>query len=626
METSKPHNLSMCACADPVLGEYISCASQEMSHHRVEGQAVKCGFGVQGVCCRLCANGPCRVSPMGERGVCGADADTIVARNFLRAIACGSGCYTHVLENTVRRLAEVAKNKAPIKSEAALNRLAQMLGVETDGSVHEIAAQVAELIRSDLYRPADEKMELTAKMAFPPRLKRWMELDILPGGAKSEVFEGVVKTSTNLSSDPVDMLMHCLRLGISTGLYGLRLTNLINDVLHGQPELELSSVGLSVVDPDYINIMVTGHQQALFSALMEEMASQRAVELAQSCGAKGFRLVGCTCVGQDLQLRGAHCKEIYVGNAGNNFTSEAILSTGGIDGVVTEFNCTLPGIEPICEQLHISQVCIDNVAKKKNAEQMPCETAEEAYAVLEHIAKGYQQRRKTVTLRLLPEHGNQNTLSGVSELSLKGFLGDSWKPLIDLIASGKIKGIVGMVGCSSVADGHDTLTAGMTRELIKRDILVLSAGCTSSGLANCGFMTAEAIEWAGDSLKSVCKSLGIPPVLNFGPCLAIARLEMVAEELAAELQVDLPQLPLALSAAQWLEEQALADGTYGLALGLPLHLGKPPFISGSPVVTQTLTEGMKDLTGGELIIEGDAVRAVDRLEQCILQKRTALGI
>ena len=56
----------------------------------------------------------------------------------------------------------------------------------------------------------------------------------------------------------------------------------------------------------------------------------------------------------------------------------------------------------------------------------------------------------------------------------------------------------------------------------------------------------------------MCEQLSIPPVLNFGPCLAIGRLEMVATELAEFLKVDLPQLPLALSAPQWLEEQALA--------------------------------------------------------------------
>lgn len=77
-------------------------------------------------------------------------------------------------------------------------------------------------------------------------------------------------------------------------------------------------------------------------------------------------------------------------------------------------------------------------------------------------------------------------------------------------------------------------------------------------------MSPGAAELAGDSLKEVCKALGIPPVLNFGPCLAIGILEMVATELAENLSVDIPQLPLVLSAPQWLEEQALADAAFGL--------------------------------------------------------------
>ena len=137
------------------------------------------------------------------------------------------------------------------------------------------------------------------------------------------------------------------------------------------------------------------------------------------------------------------------------------------------------------------------------------------------------------------------------------------------------------------------LTVDLTKELIARDILVLTAGCSSGGLENCGLMRPEAAELAGPKLKAVCQSLGIPPVLNFGPCLAIGRLEMVATELASALGVDIPQLPLVLSAAQWLEEQALADGAFGLALGLPLHLGLPPFITGSSLVTKVLTEDMK---------------------------------
>ena len=170
------------------------------------------------------------------------------------------------------------------------------------------------------------------------------------------------------------------------------------------------------------------------------------------------------------------------------------------------------------------------------------------------------------------------------------------------------------------------LTVELTKELIARDILVLTAGCSSGGLENCGLMTPEAASLAGPRLRAVCESLGIPPVLNFGPCLAIGRLEMVATELAQALNIDIPQLPLVLSAAQWLEEQALADGAFGLALGLPLHLGLPPFITGSSLVTKVLTEDMKSLTGGQVIVNSDAVRSADILEQIIIEKRQALNL
>jgi len=166
----------------------------------------------------------------------------------------------------------------------------------------------------------------------------------------------------------------------------------------------------------------------------------------------------------------------------------------------------------------------------------------------------------------------------------------------------------------------------LVKELIAKDIIVLSAGCSSGGLENVGLMSPEAAELAGPGLKEVCNSLGIPPVLNFGPCLAIGRLEIVATEIAAALGIDMPQLPLVLSAPQWLEEQALADGAFGLALGLPLHLGLPPFVTGSPVAVNVLTELMKDLTGGQVIINPEAKASADILEQIILDKRAGLGL
>lgn len=623
------YGCNTCASADKPLEGFIRSLPMETSHHRVEGQSTKCGFGLQGVCCRLCANGPCRITPKAPRGICGATADVIVARNFLRAVASGSGCYIHIVENTALNVKKTAEIKGEIKGEKSLAKLAEIFGVQGTDK-WDTAKQVAQMVLDDLYKPEYEKMELVEKMAYGPRFKRWQELNILPGGAKGEVFHGVVKCSTNLNSDPVDMYTDCLKLGISTGIYGLTLTNLLNDVLLGEPELRMAPVGLCVIDPDYINIMITGHQHTIFVDLQERLTSKEAVAKAQAAGAKGFKLVGCTCVGQDLQLRGAHYTEVFDGHAGNNYTSEAVLATGGIDAVLSEFNCTLPGIEPICDELMIKQICLDDVAKKANAELKPFkfeEREKQSEEIIDEIVEAYKARRGKVTMNLQPEHGNDHTLTGVSEGSLKEFLGGNWKPLIDLIVSGDIKGVAGVVGCSNLtAGGHDVLTVDLVKELISRDIIVLTAGCSSGGIENCGLMTPEAAKLAGPKLRAVCEKLNIPPVLNFGPCLAIGRLEIVATELAEALGIDIPQLPLVLSAAQWLEEQALADGCFGLALGLPLHLGLPPFVTGSDLAVKLLTEDMKSLTGGQVIINPDAKASADILEKIIEEKRAGLNI
>lgn len=620
---------TICRSADSALEEFLLKAGEETSHHRMVDQELKCGYGLSGVCCRLCSNGPCRVSKARPRGVCGADADTIAARNFLRSVAAGSGCYIHVVENAAKRLLELARSGGEIKGPGALERLCGELGV-SGKDPWEKAEKAACRILSDLRKPVEEKMELTARLAYPKRYQAWERLGLLPGGAKDEIFNAVVKTSTNLNSDPADMLMQCLRLGISTGLYGLVLTNQLNDIIMGEPEIGFDPVGMRVIDPDCVNIMVTGHQQSMFRSLTELLGRPEMEVLAKQAGAKAVKLVGCTCVGQDFQVRSSSCSGVFCGHAGNNYTSEAVLMTGCVDLVVSEFNCTIPGLEPICERLNIPMLCLDDVAKKKNAEYIPytdgqkdeisCKIAAEAII-------SFKRRGGAGRVNPMAHHGCREAITGVSEVSLKKALGGAWKPLIDAIASGTIKGVAAVVGCSNLrAKGHDVLTVEMTKELIRKDILVLSAGCTCGGLENCGLMSREAAELAGDGLKGLCRALGIPPVLNFGPCLAIGRIEAVSAELAAALGVDIPDLPVVVSAPQWLEEQALADGAFALALGFHLHLGLPPFVTGSPVITDVLMNQLEGLTGGKLMIETESGAAADAIWKVICEKRKGLGL
>ncbi len=624
--------MERCSSADCGLVTFLDSKQDlKTSFNREREQSVKCGFGKKGVCCRLCSNGPCRITPDSPQGVCGADADTIVARNFLRQVAAGAGCYLHVVENTARNLKEAAEGNyaVDLKGLDTLDHLADKFDIQAE-EVNQKAVKVADKVLADLYKPRFEEMELTEKLAYQPRLENWRELDIMPGGAKSEVFDAVVKTSTNLSSDPVDMLMHALNLGISTGLYGLQLTNLLNDVMLGEPEIKQEQVGFKVIDEAYINIVVTGHQQTMIADLQDKLITKEAKKRAKAVGAKGFKIVGCTCVGQDLQSRGSHYEEVFAGHAGNNYTSEAILATGGIDLVVSEFNCTIPGLEEVAKKYQVEMMSIDDVAKKKDANLIqfnPKQAAELSEEIIKQAIASYQSRRGEVEIDIPAEHGHDDVVAGISNNSLREFLGGSYQPLIDLIAGGKIKGVAGVVGCSNLtAKGHDVFTVELTKELIKRDILVLSAGCTTGGLENCGLVSPQAAELAGDNLQAVCEQLGIPPVLNFGPCLSIGRIEEVGVELAQALEVDLPDLPVVLSAPQWLEEQALADGAFALALGLPLHLALPPFVTGSQVVTNTLSKNLPEITGGQLIIDEEVESSADKLEEIIINRRKGLGI
>ena len=622
-----------CISADKCFQNFLESKSEyNTAFDRFKDQEVKCGYGQAGVCCRLCSNGPCRITPDSPKGVCGASADSIVARNFLRSVAAGSACYLHVVEATAQRLKSIAagKSKLKLRSEKSLWELASALGIE-GGEELAVAGEIADRVLADLYNPRFEKMELVEKLALDKRVENWSGLGIMPGGAKSEVFDALVKTSTNLNTDPVDQLLHCLKLGICTGLYGLTLTNKLNDIIMGAPEIRVAKTGFSVVDPEYVNIGVTGHSHSVFAGIVQLLESEEGQQIGIKVGAKGIRIIGLTCVGQDMQSRAAAAgaESVFSGQAGNNFTQEGLLATGAIDLVASEFNCTLSGIEPIAEKLNIKLVCLDDVCKQSTAELLRDDLGQEqelALQVLNMAAEQYALRRTTAPIDI-PAHGYDDVVTGVSENNITDVLGGSLEPLIELIKNGTIKGVAGILGCSNLAaGGHDVTTVALTEELISRDILVLSAGCTTGGLCNNGLCSCSAREKAGPGLKAVCEQLNIPPVLNFGPCLAIGRIEVVVTALAEALGVDIPALPVVISAPQWLEEQALADGCFGLALGLTLHLSQCPPILGSSIVTKVLTEDLVQLTGGRVIVESDAGKAADIMEQVIADKLEALGV
>ena len=78
---------------DPAVKEMLLRMEQlgiDTAFDRFDKQKPQCNFGLAGVCCKICNMGPCRITARSPKGVCGADADLIVARNLLRSAAAGA--------------------------------------------------------------------------------------------------------------------------------------------------------------------------------------------------------------------------------------------------------------------------------------------------------------------------------------------------------------------------------------------------------------------------------------------------------------------------------------------------------------------------------------------------------
>ena len=141
-----------------------------------------------------------------------------------------------------------------------------------------------------------------------------------------------------------------------------------------------------------------------------------------------------------------------------------------------------------------------------------------------------------------------------------------------------------------------------------------------------GLCNLDALELAGAGLKEICGALKIPPVLSFGTCTDTGRISMLVTALADHLDVDVPQLPIAVTAPEWMEQKATIDGVFAVAYGAYTHLSPAPFMSGAPQLLKLLTEEVEGLTGGKVVLGDDPVQVAEGIEAHIIAKRKGLGL
>ncbi|MDW7673686.1 MAG: anaerobic carbon-monoxide dehydrogenase catalytic subunit [Bacillota bacterium] len=595
---------------------------------RYQDQQPQCGFGQQGVCCQLCSHGPCRITPKAPKAICGATADTIVARNFVKLALHGIAAYSHHLEEICETIIATAQGKTPykIQDEAKLRQVAGAIGLDNTKEKNALAIELAEAVLNELRKSSKEPLAILEAFAPETRKEAWRKLGVIPGGVHSEIRDGLTKTMSNINTDPVDLMLTALRLGIATGYMGLVGTITMQDILLGSPQITKSQADLGAINAKKVNIVAHGHVPLVATAVLQAAKSKDMLKLAKEAGAEGIDIIGSMCVGQELMQRQETTAQGFGSQSGNWINQEYLVATGAIDLVMMDMNCSIPGLKDVADKYNTKLVSVDRILRMAGVEDhvdyAPEKVAEQAKELIRMAIEQYKRRGNDI---FIPAE-KATVVAGFGVESLVNALGGSLDPLLDAVKSGAIKGIVAVVGCTNNRNGHDTMGVTLMKELIKKDILVIGAGCMSSAAQIESLMDPASAEQAGDGLKSVCKALGVPPVLNFGSCVDIGRIGVAVTAIANALGVDPSQLPVAASAPEYLEQKAVVDGVFAVAFGLLTHLGPVPPVVGSEVVTKLLTSDIEQLTGGKVLVELDPVKAANDIEEHIIAKRKGLGI
>jgi carbon-monoxide dehydrogenase catalytic subunit len=592
---------------------------------RLEKQQPQCGYCNLGTSCRICAMGPCRVDPFGDgpqKGVCGADADIIVARNLARMIAAGASAHSDHGRDILETLYLVGEGKTDvykISEPEKLKTMAKEYGIEPDGkSDQQLAKELAWEIMED-YGMRREKLPLAGR-APGVRQETWEKTATYPRGIDRENVEALHRTHMGVDNDWVNILLHAVRTSLSDGWGGSMVATELSDVLFGLPEPVTSTMNLGVLKKDQVNLILHGHNPMLSEVIVAASQDPELLALAKENGATGINLAGLCCTGNEVLMR----KGIPM--AGNHLMQELAIITGAVELMVVDYQCIMPAVTTTAKCYHTKVVSTFDKAKFPGAEHIsfdPQRGLEIGKQIVRMAVENYANR---VPERVHIPGEPTPVMAGFSVEAILKALGGTPQPLVDAIVGGSIRGAVGVVGCNNPKIKQDLGHTELTKRLIENDILVVVTGCAAVADGKAGLMTPEAADLAGPGLSAVCKSLGIPPVLHMGSCVDNTRILVLAAALANHLGVDISALPLAGAAPEWYSEKAVSIGTYVVASGIYTVLGTAPPIFGSPNIVNLLTKGLQDVFGATFAVEPDPNRAAALIRRHIETKRAGLGI
>lgn len=605
-----------------------------------------CAIGLQGICCKNCAMGPCRLplpkdGIQGEdtrKGLCGATANTICARNFARMIAAGAAAHSdhgRAVAETFLAAAKKQTSDYTIKDPAKLIQIAPYFGVATtvevdgvvkDRDLDEIAVGVAEAALQEWGKPSGTLAYL--KRAPKPLQDKWEAEGVMPRNIDREVVEIMHRTHMGVDQDYKNLMKQGTRASLADGWGGAMIATDLQDVMFGSPSPLQAEANLGVLKEDHVNVIVHGHEPLLSEMIVAAAQSQEMVDYAKSKGAKGIQLGGICCTANEVLQRHG------VPPAGTFLQQELAIITGAVDAMVVDVQCIFQNLANVAKCFHTKLITTHPIAKMEQDNVLHIEfdehhAMEDAIRIVKIAIDNYDKRGAEV---MIPRH-KTTQIAGFGVESIKYHLGGSFRgdyfTLNDNIINGRIRGIAGVVGCNNARTKHNEEHITLIKELIKNDVIVLTTGCSAIAAGIHGLLTPEsAAVHCGPGLAEVCETVGIPPVLHLGSCVDNSRILLAATEVvnAGGLGKDICDLPAAGSAPEWMSEKAIAIGQYFVASGVYTVFGYHMPLEGAPEFKDYLYKEMENIYGGKWDCEPDPIKHAHKMIAHIDKKRKELGI
>lgn len=612
------------------LKELAVAAGASTWEDRKKAMGAQCGFGEKGICCRNCSMGPCRITPKSPRGICGADAHAIAGRNYLRSVTGGCAAHSDHGREICHKLYETSpEGNFHITDTKKLLNLAAEWGVETEGrDIYDVAHDVARIGLEEYGKPFGTQRMLSR--ATEERQKVWNETEVAPRAVDREIATAMHMTHVGNSADAEALVRQSLRTGMADGWGGSMMGTEFTDILFGTPSPRDTEANLGVLDKDMVNIIVHGHDPAMSEMLVTAAEMPDVVKHAYEVGAKGINIAGLCCTANEVAMRHG------IKMAGNFLQQENALLTGCVEMIAVDVQCIFPSLGPLSECFHTKFITTSPIARIPGSEYVNFTSENALEKARELIMAAIDNFTNRDPSRVwIPEHTQSANVGYSNEAIRKKLDGvtnshldeiDTYKPLIDCIKSGVIRGAVAIVGCNNPKVRPDHSHIEIMKKLLENDIVVITTGCSAQAAAKAGLMDKRAREYCGDGLKRVCKLADIPPVLHMGSCVDISRMMLLATGIAKDWGIDTTQVPVVGCAPEWMSEKAVSIANYVVSTGIDTYLGVEPQVSGSTQMMELITEGTRKLVGAGFVINTDPDQLVESMIAGIEAKRAALGI